>query len=522
MNNFDENNEFVRRPSGESNQPKASSPQRNIPGEVRRPQSSVNRPAAGDIRRPQAAPSQPRHPAAAPQRQNPIGNVRRPAQNTASRPPQYTDTSIPSANKSTMTPPEKQKQKKNGSILRNILIFIGMLAAMLILGFALLLFSISPDIPESDKTSYTYIMGDEEFSSVTINNVLYMNMSRLAEICSFVVSGTMNSMRFTADNNEYVEFTVGSRSAKINGDMVDISYGPALVKENKDIWIPLSFAEAYFNGLEFVKDEEKDTIEISRTELEGSTKEEPLYSDITFSIKGSQTLEGIEEDPDIGDIASLGFVNDLSEYEQYMNPADRDAYLILVNKTNYISAETIPENLVSIVNVRQDGRKEQMVECAQKALEALFIEMKSAGYTDVSVMSGYRSYNKQVSLFSTYLQREMSRNPSLTEEEAKEIVLTYSAAPGTSEHQTGLCCDMHNLPSADVSFANKEAYKWLKENCHKFGFVIRFPEDKVDITGYSFEPWHYRFVGRYHATRMKNLGMCLEEYVAHLKIAENN
>ena len=148
--------------------------------------------------------------------------------------------------------------------------------------------------------------------------------------------------------------------------------------------------------------------------------------------------------------------------------------------------------------------------------------MKSAGYPDVSVMSGYRSYNKQVSLFSTYLQREMANNPSLTEEQAKQIVLTYSAFPGTSEHQTGLCCDMHNLPSADVSFARKEAYTWLKDNCYKFGFVIRYPEDKTEITGYSFEPWHYRFVGRYHATRMHELGMCLEEYVDLLARADNN
>ena len=91
-----------------------------------------------------------------------------------------------------------------------------------------------------------------------------------------------------------------------------------------------------------------------------------------------------------------------------------------------------------------------------------------------------------------------------------------AAAPGTSEHQTGLCCDMHNLGGADVSFANKEAYTWLIENCYKFGFILRFPEDKVEITGYSFEPWHYRFVGRYHATRMHNLGMCLEEYTDYL------
>ena len=199
-----------------------------------------------------------------------------------------------------------------------------------------------------------------------------------------------------------------------------------------------------------------------------------------------------------------------------MNPEDRDAYLILVNKTNSISSDYIPETLTPVENTRKDRAKEQMVECAEKALEALYKELYSAGYTDVTVTSAYRSYNKQVSLFNTYLQREMSRNSSLSEAEAKEIVLTYSAYPGTSEHQTGLCCDMHNLGGADVSFANKEAYTWLIENCYKFGFILRFPEDKVEITGYSFEPWHYRFVGRYHATRMHNLGMCLEEYTDYL------
>ena len=79
---------------------------------------------------------------------------------------------------------------------------------------------------------------------------------------------------------------------------------------------------------------------------------------------------------------------------------------------------------------------------------------------------------------------------------------------------------MHNWPSADrdkaKDFAASEAGKWLQENCYKFGFVLRFPEDKTDITGILYESWHFRYVGRYHATRMKELGMCLEEYVEYL------
>ena len=75
---------------------------------------------------------------------------------------------------------------------------------------------------------------------------------------------------------------------------------------------------------------------------------------------------------------------------------------------------------------------------------------------------------------------------------------------------------MHNIPSADTAFASQEAATWLKNNCYKFGFILRYPEDKTDITGISFEPWHFRYVGRYHATRMHELGLCLEEYWDYL------
>ena len=84
---------------------------------------------------------------------------------------------------------------------------------------------------------------------------------------------------------------------------------------------------------------------------------------------------------------------------------------------------------------------------------------------------------------------------------------------GSCEHQLGLCADLHNLPEADVSVGETEAFKWLRDNCWKFGFILRYPADKVDITGCSYEPWHYRYVGRYHAQKMYNEGLCLEEYL---------
>lgn len=509
-NNFDENKEFVKRriePEAKSQSPRTTAEL----GQVRRPQGSATAqrripPANGPYsNKAQTRPTPPR-----PQ------SVKKPAAPTA-RP---ADRIPPKQN----TSPKAKEEKRPinvGSFVKNALIFLAMLLSLLVLGVALLLSGLHV-APEKADVSYNLYYGKSDKTpseAVVVNDVLYINLSEISDMCSFTVSGTKASLRYTASKEEFIEFTIGSVSAKINGDIVNMQ-GAALVRENESVWIPLSFGENYFSGIIFEKNDEKNSIRIMREILPESSDDDPKYADVTFKVKGSQTLNGVTEDPNVGEYVDLDFVNDLSEYEQYMNPENHDEYLVLVNKTNSISSEDVPENLVSIVDVRRDGRKEQMVECAEKALEAMFIELRSAGFKDVSVTSGYRSYNKQVSLFTTYLQNEMARDPSLTEAQAKEIVLTYSAFPGTSEHQTGLCCDMHNLPSADVSFANKEAYAWLKENCHKFGFIIRFPEDKTEITGYSFEPWHYRFVGRYHATRMYKLDMCLEEYIEHLQKAQ--
>ena len=96
----------------------------------------------------------------------------------------------------------------------------------------------------------------------------------------------------------------------------------------------------------------------------------------------------------------------------------------------------------------------------------------------------------------------------------KKKVLTYSAYPGTSEHQTGLCLDFitDNMTDLDESFEDTAAFRWLSENAHKYGFILRYPEDKVDLTGYKYEPWHIRFVGLDMAEKIHSCGLTLEEY----------
>ncbi len=248
------------------------------------------------------------------------------------------------------------------------------------------------------------------------------------------------------------------------------------------------------------------------TNLDGNGNT-PLPTQNTSGETGESTQPTSPEDK--YDEYTYTFSADLSEYEQYMNPHNDD-YLFLVNVDNRLQENYVPEDLTDVVNTRDDGRNTQKMRLyAAKSLEALFIEAEKQGMTDVnpksgyglSVMSAYRSYAYQKQLFDSRVAEAGS------EEEAAKV----TQYPGASEHQSGLCCDMHNIPSADESYENDKSAKWLAENSYKFGFILRYPKDKTQITGISYEPWHFRFVGRYHASKMHELGMCLEEYMEYIK-----
>ena len=109
----------------------------------------------------------------------------------------------------------------------------------------------------------------------------------------------------------------------------------------------------------------------------------------------------------------------------------------------------------------------------------------------------------------------MKKHPDWTLEQCSAEVLTYSALPGESEHQTGLCVDLISTKNVvlDETFADNPAYAWLTENAHNFGFILRYPTNKSDVTGIIYEPWHYRYVGKDYAKAICESGLCLEEYL---------
>ncbi len=131
-----------------------------------------------------------------------------------------------------------------------------------------------------------------------------------------------------------------------------------------------------------------------------------------------------------------------------------------------------------------------------------FEEMQKAAYAEgcnIYISSGFRSYSRQDEIYNRYVSRD-----------GKDAADTYSARPGHSEHQTGLAFDLNTI---DSSFADTPEGKWVAENCHKYGFIVRYAKDKEHITGYMYEPWHIRYLGTEIATAVYESGLCLEEYL---------
>lgn len=208
--------------------------------------------------------------------------------------------------------------------------------------------------------------------------------------------------------------------------------------------------------------------------------------------------------------------------------SNSEDYLLLINKSNPVGEDFTVASLKTLDKNYTTGRKSIQLEMnAALAAEALMAEMRACGFDEITITSAYRSYDYQKGLFDKYFAEEKAKNPGLSDAKIKEIVLGYSAEPGYSEHHSGLCLDfitsgmndLYNYGSetpnntADRGFAETEEYQWLLQNAHKFGYILRYPENKVSETKYNYESWHFRFVGIDAATKIHERGITLEAYV---------
>ena len=194
---------------------------------------------------------------------------------------------------------------------------------------------------------------------------------------------------------------------------------------------------------------------------------------------------------------------------QYADEMSLGGNLFLVNRDYALASDYVPNDLTR-PDVQMTSSNIKMRSEAAAALEEMFQAAKDEmGYTLVAV-SVYRSYGQQSAIFERKVKNV-----------GKKAALLLVAPPGCSEHQLGLAMDLgcKRNTSLTESFINTPEGAWVAENAHRFGYIIRYKEEWTEITGYSYEPWHVRYVGKEHAQRIHALDIPLEYYIAQLQEA---
>lgn len=339
---------------------------------------------------------------------------------------------------------------------------------------------------------YVYVYGERQqkidYAQAVQNGVQFIDMNALSEFAGIEKTTSGSSVTYKI-NGTYATFENGKSRAIIN--KIDIAMpSPATIK-NGYCLIPLSTALDILYGVEVSAQGNNTTVTLNGKNVYLIAKNVEVHT------------------------------SDMSGYLEYIN--SNDPYIFkLVNKENPVD-KSFPEDKDSLLEIPSKYRKPETIYLYKTALyplQAMMDAMFALDIDDVFVTSAYRRYDKQQQLFDRYVEGFMANGMSYNE--AYNETLKDTALPGQSEHQTGLCVDFitHSMSALDNSFEETEAFEWLKDNAWKYGFVLRYPSDKVSITGYSYESWHYRFVGLEVASIMYQTGLCYEEYLEYFEKGE--
>lgn len=226
----------------------------------------------------------------------------------------------------------------------------------------------------------------------------------------------------------------------------------------------------------------------------------------------SGAIDNTYTPPSKGEENEWGYIeNENANNETPFVPAteidtDITSITVFVNKEYALPEDYVPENMVVpnvLFNLNYYDERKLMRPEAATALEELFAAAKADGYTLYGI-SAYRSYDRQRRIFLNNIVKK-----------GKNHTLKYSAVPGTSEHQTGLAIDVSTKALGFKlidAFAKTPEGIWLSKNAHHYGYIIRYPLNKLEVTGYAYEPWHIRYVGKDLATYLYNNDLTLDEY----------
>jgi len=187
--------------------------------------------------------------------------------------------------------------------------------------------------------------------------------------------------------------------------------------------------------------------------------------------------------------------------------------LFLVNLWN-----KLPDNFTVDLTYLKSGHA--VDSRAYPDLQDMMDDCRAAGLSPL-ICSSYRTYEKQVTLYDNQVAKYLAKG--YTQDQAEKEAAMWVAIPGTSEHHTGLALDIVSLDYQylDEKQENTPEQQWLLENSYLYGWILRYPPEKVDLTGIAYEPWHYRYVGKEVAKEIHDAGICLEEYLMPAEKAEN-
>lgn len=245
------------------------------------------------------------------------------------------------------------------------------------------------------------------------------------------------------------------------------------------------------------KENNKEDINVeTNININDQEENEVLLSSLDRDDENSTNIEANKQNNNEEEIKRL---------EEILN----NPFFILINKENGLSEDYVPDNLKQCeVNFLKGAPDNLLNADVEDALKEMFNDALEDGISLIGI-SGYRSYEVQETL---YVSRVRARG--------KQSASKYTAEPGFSEHQSGLAIDIlsDEYKTLDEGFENTEAFEWLKENCHKYGFILRYLKGREDITGYNYEPWHFRYIGNVEvATEIMTRDITFEEYINELK-----
>lgn len=266
----------------------------------------------------------------------------------------------------------------------------------------------------------------------------------------------------------------------------------------------------------------------TQTEVDPGKQEEPAPSDTdedTTEVPivdeptddetpGSDDKPTVDE-PTVDHTQSPGTLNPNPTTKEEIEAVLNDPFMILVNRERKVSSDYVGKDLVTY-----SGSYKLNSTCAE-ALRRLMNAGKKAGYS-YTLYSAYRSYSSQYSKY--YNKIDYWKGEGYSEAEAIRLTNEYYAPPGASEHHTGLAADVcipaivNKYACLHENYDQTEEFKWFSSHAHEYGFILRYPNGDEEITGYSYEPWHYRYVGVEIATEIYKRGVTLEEYVEDLEV----